>query len=343
MKALRIAAPGSAEVCEIDQPTPGPGEVLLKVDFCGFCGGDLNAFRGTFPLQQYPCVLGHEIGGRIVELGADAPERLANGMRVTVSPYSACGVCPSCRRGRPNACRDNRTMGVRRPGAMSEFVAVACDDVIGSSKLGTRELAMVEPLSVGFHAIVRGRVTTEDTVAVFGAGMVGMGAIAAAHDRGATVIAVDVQDAKLHKAQRAGAEYGVNSATSNLHQALAELTSGDGPDVVVEAVGSPATYVAAIEEVAFTGRVVCIGYAKIPAEIETRLVVQKELDILGSRNALGDFPDVIRLLESGTFPVQELITREVEIDEAARALRWWNDHSAAVTKLLVHFSGDQNG
>lgn len=161
----------------------------------------------------------------------------------------------------------------------------------------------MEPLTVGFHAIGRGRVGAEDTVAVIGCGGVGLGAVAASGFRGARTIAVDLDDRKLDTARRAGATDTINTERESLHEGLSELTKGYGPDVIVEAVGLPSTFRAAVEEVAFPGRVVYIGYAKELVPYETRLFVQKELDLMGSRNALPeDFHAVIRMLERGAFP-----------------------------------------
>lgn len=336
MKALYILEPGRTELREIDSPRPAETEVLLRVGMVGFCGGDLNAFRGTFPLQQYPTILGHEIGATIEELGGDGPDELRPGVKVAVSPYENCGVCVPCRNGRPNACRHNRTMGVRRPGAMTRYITVPWQRVHPSSELTTRELALVEPLTVGFHGVDRGRVTSSDTVAVLGCGIVGLGVIAGAAVRGARVIAVDIEDRKLEIAKRAGARHVINSATANLHGVLSELTDGHGPDVIVEAVGQPATFRAAVEEVAFTGRVVYIGYSKAPVEYDSKLFVQKELDILGSRNCLGDFPQVIQVLETGRFPVDDVVTRIVPLEEAGDALAAWNENPAQVTRILVN-------
>ncbi len=336
MKALFIVEPGKTEIRETETPRPREGEVLLRVGRVGFCGGDLKAFQGTFPLQQYPCILGHEIGAVIAETGPGVPGRFRPGQRATVHPYLNCKACLPCRSGRPNACVDNRTMGVRRPGAMTEFIAVPWQDLFPSERLSLRELALAEPLTVGFHAVERGRVAAGESVAVLGCGIVGLGAVAGAAARGAEVTAVDIDDRKLEIARKAGARHAVNSAKSDLHAALGERTGGQGPLVVIEAVGHPATFRAAVEEVAFTGRVVYIGYAKAPVEYETRLFVQKELDVMGSRNCLGDFPRVIEALERGGFPVEDVITREVPLAGAGAALAEWARNPAAVAKILVN-------
>jgi threonine dehydrogenase-like Zn-dependent dehydrogenase len=262
MKALYIVEPGKTELREIEQPKPTEDELLLRVGMVGFCGGDLNSFRGTFPLQHYPTILGHEIGATIEDMGRKVPGKFRSGMNVTVSPYQSCGHCVPCKRGRPNACRDNRTMGVRRPGAMTEYITAPWGDIYHSKKLTLKELALVEPLTVGFHAAERGRVSSSDEVAVLGCGIVGMGAVLGSSTRGAEVVAVDIDDRKLQIAQKVGASRVVNSTKVDVHEALRELTSGDGPDVVIEAVGLPETFRAAVEEVVFTGRVVYIGYTK---------------------------------------------------------------------------------
>ena len=340
MKALFIVQPGKTEIREVDPPRPRDGEVLLRVGRVGFCGGDLKAFQGTFPLQQYPCILGHEVGATVLEAGPGVPPgRFPPGRRVTVHPYLNCGTCLPCRTGRPNACVDNRTMGVRRPGAMTESIAVPWQDLFASDRLSLRELALAEPLTVGFHAVERGRVAAGETVAVVGCGIVGLGAVAGAAARGAEVIAVDIDDRKLEIARKAGAAHAVNSRQSDLHASLQERTGGRGPLVVIEAVGHPATFRAAVDEVAFTGRVVYIGYAKAPVEYETRLFVQKELDVMGSRNCLGDFPRVLEALEAGRFPVEDVITREVPLAGAGEALAAWARDTAAVTKILVNLDG----
>lgn len=336
MKAFCLVQPGKTEVREIELPLPKSNEVLLKIGMVGFCGGDLNGFRGLFPLQEYPTVLGHEVGATITETGSDVPASFKPGMKVTIDPYLNCGKCIACRKNRPNACRDNKTMGVRRPGAMTRYVSVPWQKVHASDKLSLRELALVEPLTVGFHAAARGRITAEDIVAVIGCGIVGMGALASAVNRGATVIAIDLDDNKLNIARMIGVQHTINTTRENLHEALATLTNGDGPDVIIEAVGSPATYRAAVEEVAFTGRVVCIGYAKLPVEFNTSLFVQKEIEILGSRNCLGDFPEVITYLEAGNFPVNEVISKVVSMEEAGQAIAAWSEDPGKITKIMLN-------
>ncbi len=332
MKAFVLQKPGQASIETVAEPVVAKGEVLLKVRMVGFCGSDLNSFRGLNPLVSYPRILGHEVSATVVD-GGDSS--IGIGTDVALSPYTSCGKCASCRRKRPNACQFNQTLGVQRDGALSEFIA-APREKLYPAKLATKELCLVEPLTVGFHAVSRGRVTADDRVAVFGCGGVGLGAIAGSSSRGAPTICIDVDDEKLALARRVGGTHTINSAQDRLHERLLKMTDGRGPDVVIEAVGTPATFRAAVEEVAFSGRVVYIGYAKEPVSYETRLFVQKELDVLGSRNAgPEDFAAVIRLLEAGRFPVDEAVSVTVSLDEAPGALRSWSENPSRFKKIMV--------
>lgn len=334
MKALVIEKSGEARIETVPDPVPINGNLLLKVRMVGLCGSDLNSFRGKNPLVTFPRIPGHEVAATIV-VGDDRNHALGAGVNVAISPYTSCGRCASCKRGRPNACQFNQTLGVQRDGALSEFI-VAPPEKLYPANLTLKELCLVEPLTVGFHAVARGRVTANDTVAIFGCGGVGLGAVAAASAKGAETICVDVDDEKLAVARKAGGTHVIHCLREPLHQRLLDSTDGHGPDVIIEAVGTPQTFRSAVEEVAFTGRVVYIGYAKEPVSYETRWFVQKELDILGSRNAQPeDYRAVIKLLENHRFPVEDAVSSIVSLDEAPAALRSWSENPAKVKKIMV--------
>ena len=337
MKAVMLEAPGKVTIHEVPEPTPSPGEVLLHVRMVGLCGSDLNSYRGKNPMVTYPRIPGHEVAATIVKGIPDWPN-LQPGMDVTLSPYTSCNQCAACRNQRPNACLFNQTLGVQRDGALAEFIAVAPEKVYPAN-LSIKELCLVEPLTVGFHAVARGRVSSQDTVAVFGCGGVGLGAIAASGFCGARTIAIDVDEEKLSIARQSGATDTIHTKRESLHARLLECTGGRGPDVVVEAIGLPDTFRAAVEEVAFTGRVVYIGYAKEPVSYETHLFVQKELDILGSRNALPpDFFRVISMLEARKFPIDQAVSSIVGFDDTPEILRRWDKNPGQFTKIMVQVS-----
>ncbi len=338
MKAIVISKIGQVEVIEKDKPNIKDGEVLIKIKYVGFCGSDLNTFLGKNPMVQLPVIPGHEIGAVIETVGENVPAHIREGIACTVNPYTSCGHCPSCRNGRFNACQFNQTFGVQRDGAMCEYISVPWQKVIVDEKINSKDFALVEPMSVGFHAVSRAEVTDIDSVLIIGCGMIGLGAIVRASLRGARVIAMDIDDSKLQLAKQLGAAYTINSMTEDVHLRLREITNNAGPDVVIEAVGSPITYQTAINEVAFTGRVVCIGYAKTDIAFETKLFVQKEMDIRGSRNAMPeDFRAVMEYMKRGTCPVDELISGIYKPEEAQLALEKWAQEPGKVFRILIKF------
>ncbi|MBQ5623423.1 MAG: zinc-binding alcohol dehydrogenase family protein [Alistipes sp.] len=338
MKALQIIEAGNIKVTDINKPTPAAGEILLRVRYVGFCGSDLNTFFGKNPMVKMPVVPGHEISATIEQIGQGVPAGFHEGMNVTVNPYTNCGTCASCRNGRVNACEFNQTLGVQRNGSMQEYIALPWQKIIPAADLSQKECALIEPMSVGFHAVSRAQVTDIDTVAVIGCGMIGLGAIVRASLRGARVIALDIDDEKLSLAKRLGAKEVINSKSENVIERVKALTDGLMADVVIEAVGSPITYTTAIDIVGFTGRVVCIGYAKSEVSFQTKYFVQKELDIRGSRNAMPeDFRAVIQYLQNGTCPKDELISAVIKPEEAEETLKQWAENPGKVFRILVEF------
>jgi len=336
MKAFIINEPGKTSIADRPEPQIGGGDVLLGVRTVGLCGTDLSTFRGINPLVEFPRIPGHELGCTIEAVGANVPAPFRPGLDVLVHPYNSCGRCTACLQKRDNCCRENQTLGVQRDGGLAERLVVPWEKLYTSERLSLREMALVEPLTVGYHAVIRGRVSAHDTVAVFGCGAIGIGVLAAAASLGARVIAIDVDDHKLALAQKVGAAHTINSATSNLHDSLQSLTDGHGPHVMIEAVGLPQTFRTAVEEVCYAGRVVYIGYSKKPVEYDSKFFILRELDILGSRNAVAeDFRAVIAYLEMGTFPVDDVVTEVVPFAETGRALAAWSDNPGAVTKIHV--------
>lgn len=336
MKALRIDGIGSNTVFETEPQDLGPGDVRVKIRFVGLCGSDLNTFRGLNPLAGFPRIPGHEASGVVIGKGAEVPAELAIGGNVVIWPYSACGACTTCRKGRACACRYNQTLGVQRDGVLREEAVLPAASVIACNSLPLRRLALVEPLSVGFHAARRGSVGAGDTVLVLGCGMIGLGAIMGAARRGARVLAVDPAAAKRDIALSCGASAFLPLTGEDLATEIDKLTGRDGVDVAIEAVGIPATFLAAVDLAAFGGRVVYVGYSKAPVTYETKFFNLKELDIFGSRNASReDFDAVIAALEEFGDRAEQLISKEYPLEEAAAALPDWQRDPGAVRKLMV--------
>jgi len=335
MKAISFAAPRQVEIVDIPSPQLGPEDVLVDVCYVGLCGTDINTYRGLMPLVTFPRIPGHEVSGIVVAKGDGVPDTINEGDQVMVSPYTNCGLCPACRASRPNCCQFNQTYGVQRDGVLTSRFAVHYTKVFANEALSLKELALVEPLSVGYHAANRGRITEVDTVLVIGCGAIGAGVIAAAARKGATVIATDIDDAKLDDAKKYGAQHTVNSAQQDVLAAIHELTNSEGASVAVEAVGLPETFRLAVKAVAFAGRVVYVGYAKNDVCYDTTDFVRKELDIMGSRNALRVFPAVITMMAKQQQPFMDLITEIYPFEETAHAFQDWEAEPTKYAKILI--------
>lgn len=335
MKAYAIKEPGTVGEVEIPEPVPGPEEVLIEVNYIGLCGSDINSYRGLMPFVTFPRIPGHEISGIIREKGTKVPSHLKTGDYATVSPYTECGTCPSCRQGRYNCCQFNQTLGVQRDGALTRYIAVPFEKVYTSNKLSLQELALIEPFSVGYHGANRGKVCETDTLLLLGSGTIGMGALCAAIRKGADVIAVDIDDHKLLTAGKFGARHQINPKKTDVKEEVMNLTGGEGVNIVIEAAGTPETFNMAIDLVSFAGRVVTIGYSKSETPIKTQLIVSKELDIYGSRNALRVFPSVIKMFELREKPYTDMITRIFPFRETPDAFKFWNENPGMVSKILI--------
>lgn len=334
IKALMIESENVTRFHEVGKQSLGAGDVRVGVRHIGLCGSDLNTFKGLNPLVQLPRIPGHEIGGEVLEVGPGVSGEFRVGARVIVMPYTNCGTCSSCRKGRLNACRYNKTLGVQQNGGLAEEIVLPAAKLILNETLAPRRLALVEPLSVGFHAVARGRVEKGDKVAVLGCGMIGMGAIIGAVAAGAQVLATDISPEKRALAERFGATLTVD-AREDVMAAVNEWTGGDGVDVALEAVGLPQTFTQAVDLACFAGRVVYIGYSKAPVTYETKFFNLKELDIMGSRNAtMDDFLAVIRHLEAIGDAADALISKVFAFDDAEQALPYWDQNRNALKVVI---------
>jgi threonine dehydrogenase-like Zn-dependent dehydrogenase len=335
MKAFAITDNKTVQAIEIEEPVLNSIEVMLEVHYIGLCGSDLSSYRGQMPLVKLPRIPGHEISGIIIDKGNQVPASFKIGDKATVSPYTNCGICPACRAGRINTCEFNQTLGVQREGALTTKIKVPYDKVFTNENLTLQELVLVEPMSVGYHAANRGEVRETDTVLLIGCGTIGMGALCAAVRKGATVIALDIDDSKLEMAKTFGATYGINSKNENALARIMELTNNEGVSAVIEAAGNPATFVLALEAVCFAGRVISIGYSKEEVKFNSQLIVRKELNIFGSRNALRVFPSVIQMFEHREKPYPNLITKIFPFDQVPEAFKFWDENTGIVSKILI--------
>ncbi len=339
MKAAVTIAPGRMELREVPAPQPGPGEALVQVEVAGICGSDLHFFDGHNPYAAYPRIQGHEFSARVVAYGdRESAGPVPVGERVAVEPLLPCGACYPCRRGRPNCCTRLRVLGVHTDGAFAEYVTVPASSLFPAGDLDSELAALVEPVSIGMQVVTRGTVAADDTVAIFGAGMIGQAVLACAADRGARVLVADRLPARLELARRLGAEHVVDVTREDPHAAIADWTGGDGTAVAIDATGAPAVIRTCVEVVAFSGRVVIVGISTQEVSLPVTEFTRKELTILGSRNNAGVFGQALDLVRRNGERLRALVTHRFPFDQAPEAIRLAHDRPAEVEKVLLRIS-----
>ncbi|MEM1990082.1 MAG: NAD(P)-dependent alcohol dehydrogenase [Candidatus Bathyarchaeia archaeon] len=313
MRAAVLYKPFDMRVEEVEPPQIGAKEVLVKVKRVGICGSDVHFYChgkiGAFVVDR-PIILGHECSGEVVKVGEDV-KGVSVGERVVIEPGFTCGICEYCRSGRYNLCPSVRFYGAPPyNGAFAEYVSAPAENVYPMPENMTyEEGAMIEPLAVGLMAAKRGNISVHDSVAVFGAGPIGLLALQASKSHGAIeTYAIDVIEYRLEYASRMGAEFAINASRENPVRRVMELTNNKGVDVVIEASGSPKALQQALDVVKPGGRVVLVGYPLTEVPIFIDIILMKELDIRGVHRYANVFPTAIRLVSSGKVDVKSLVT-----------------------------------
>jgi 2-desacetyl-2-hydroxyethyl bacteriochlorophyllide A dehydrogenase len=338
MKYVAIPQPGAVSIDEMEMPTAGPGEALLKLCYGGICGSDLGTYRGSFLYTQYPRIPGHEFSAEIVAVGPN-DLGLQTGMMVTANPYFNCNSCYSCQRGFVNCCMSNQTLGAQRDGVFRQYVTMPIERIYNGKGLNPKLLTLIEPFCISYHAVKRARVQKGDHVLVVGSGTIGCLAVAAAKLQGARVCVTDVSEGKLDYAVKMGADATfVNRSPAEFKEKVAELTDQKGFDVCIEAVGLPTTFQNSIDAAAFRGRVVIVGIGKQSLDFFYSIIQTKELDVMGSRNALkADFLELIDIVKAGKVNLEPIISNVYDYADAATAFEELSVRGGDKLKVLLKF------
>jgi 2-desacetyl-2-hydroxyethyl bacteriochlorophyllide A dehydrogenase len=336
MKALVCTTPGRFDYINTEMTAPAEGETLLKIERIGICGTDLHAFEGTQPYFNYPRILGHELAATIVETKAVG---FAAGDKVTIIPYMHCGNCIACNSGKNNCCVNMHVFGVHIDGGMREFVTVPNHALLKSEGLSIDELALVEPLAIGAHAVKRAAVTNGEFVLVIGAGPIGLGIAQFARIAGAHVIVVDVNDDRLQFCStHAGVEHTINPLKQDVMEALKQITSNNMPTVVMDATGNLKAINNAFAYLAHGGRYVLVGLQKEHISFSHPEFHKREATLMSSRNAnVSDFEHVMKSIKNGLVQPANYITHKVAFDEVATQFETWLHPNSKVVKAVVVF------
>ena len=339
MKGIVIDKPYEVEIRDVPMPTVGEGEALLRVLYVGICGADVASYTGNQPFTTYPRIPGHEFSAEIIEI-PENDKGLKKGDVVTCNPYFNCGKCYSCERGHVNCCTDNQTMGVQRDGAFCEYISMPVERIYPGMGLTAQELALIEPFSISRHAISRAVIHQTDSVLIVGAGPIGLFALLAAKQFAGKIAVADVLNNRLDLAMSYGADGVVNTATEDIAKFTEEFTDGRGFDVCIEACGRPETFLMCIDEAAYAANIILIGNGKRETTFLHSIILKKELNIFGSRNAMKqDFLDNIELAASGKVDVMKMVSGVYEMDKAADAFDALAHNKGDLAKLLIRIGG----
>jgi L-iditol 2-dehydrogenase len=341
MKALVHTKALTFEMQERPVPKHGPSDVLVKVAAVGICGSDVHGMTGQTGRRIPPIVMGHEAAG-VVEAVGSAVSLFAKGDRVTFDSTIYCNRCRYCLSGKPNLCSNRKVLGVscdeyRQDGAMADYVVVP-DHIVCRLPQGLafEEAAMVEPVSIAVHAVERAAIHLGDSVVVIGCGIIGLLTIQAARLAGAgRVIAVDLVDYKLEEARRLGAAHTINSRSGDPVEEIRRLTSGEGADVSLEAVGFPPTVDLAVRAVRKGGRCVLIGNLTPRLDFPLQVLVQRELDVRGTVASAGEYPACLDLIASGRLDVKSLMSKTVPLEEGPHWFHLLHEGKERLFKVIL--------
>ncbi|QHW33987.1 zinc-binding alcohol dehydrogenase family protein [Paenibacillus rhizovicinus] len=323
------------EMTELEEPAFAEGEAIVRIKRIGICGTDLHAFKGNQPFFAYPRILGHELSGIIERIG-DNEAGLQIGDQVSIIPYLHCGACIACRKGKTNCCASMRVLGVHTDGGMRERISVPVTHLLGTNGLTLEQAAVVEPLSIGAHAVRRSGLTAGDTALVIGAGPIGLGVMTFAKQLGANVIAMDINDERLAFCQQwASVDHTVNALKDPVSRVKA-ITDGDFPIVVFDATGNAKSMSDAVRFVANGGTLVYVGLVKGDISFDDSEFHKRETTLMGSRNATKeDFLHVLEVLRSGAIDVERYVTHHASFDEMIERFEDWLNPASKVIKAMV--------
>ena len=334
MLQIVLEKPGQFTATDGPAPVPGPGEALVRVHRVGVCGTDLHAFAGRQPFFTYPRIPGHELGVEVIDPGSE-PHGLVAGDRCSVEPYLNCGRCIACRRGKPNCCAGLKVLGVHVDGGLRPFFAVPARKLHKSARLTYDQLALVETLVIGAHAVERAGVAPDDFVLVIGAGPIGLSVIQFVQARGATLAVMDVSEPRREFCRRQLGVVHTLAPGPDAAGQLRALGSDELPTVIIDATGNAQSMAGAFDLPASGGRLVFVGLFQGDVTFHDPNFHRRELTLLASRNAPpGTFREVIALIEAGRINTTPWITHRFSLADTPRSFPGLAGNPAVIKAVI---------
>jgi 2-desacetyl-2-hydroxyethyl bacteriochlorophyllide A dehydrogenase len=352
MKAIQLERPEHFRQIDVPEPArPGPGEAVVRVHRVGICGTDFSGYLGKMPFFSYPRIPGHELGVEVVEVGAGVAN-VKPGDHCSVEPYINCQKCYSCERGHTNCCENHQTLGVHCDGGLRPLFTVPARKLHISRKLTCDQLALVETLAIGCHAVYRSNPQPSETILVIGAGPIGLSVIEFAKLSGARTIVMDVNPQRLaFVREKMGIKETIQASGSPLPlgegpgegtdvKTFTDLTEGKLGNVVVDATGSNKSMARSLNFVGFAGRLVYVGITTQEIAFAHPLMHRREMTLLASRNALSaDFARIIQLIEDGKIDTRPWISHKAAFDDMIGEFPRWLQPETGVIKAIVDIDG----
>ena len=339
MQAIVLEKPGVFKRIEKAAPeSPAPHEVLLKIRRLGVCGTDLHAYNGKQPFFTYPRILGHEIAAEVVKIG-EGVTHLKVGDLCAVVPYRNEIEDQSVRRGKTNCGSGLKVLGVHEDGAMQEYILYPADLVYPANELSLDQIAMIEPLAIGSHAVERADIKPEDIVLIVGAGPIGIGTVAMALLKAAKVLVLDMNENRLTYITTQYPSVSGIKLSENVVDDLKNLLNGDLPTVILDATGNKQSMQNCLEYVAPSGTIVYIGLFIGDIVFYDPLFHRKEITLKSSRNALAnDFTKLIRLLKAGLVNIDGYITHRLPFETLDQTFTKLYMPEEQVIKAIIEFN-----
>ncbi|MCB1277346.1 zinc-binding alcohol dehydrogenase family protein [Prosthecobacter sp.] len=326
MRSLTLTAAKTFEWTTLPEAAaPQQGEALVAIRAIGICGTDFSGYLGKMPFIEFPRILGHELGVEVLAVG-EGVTHLQVGDRCSVEPYLNCGTCHSCQRGSTNCCETLQVLGVHCDGGMRERMILPAHKLHPCNALDFEQLALVETLAIGCHAVNRAQVTASDDVLIIGAGPIGLTVLEFARAANAAITMLELNAARREFVE----QYypGVN--------VVASLPDAPAFQIVFDATGNPNSMSGAFRFARFTGRIVYVGITKEPVLIDDPLFHRRELTLLASRNAVAsDFPRILAMIQSGQIDTRPWISHRCEFNELPSQMDEWLKPESRVIKAVV--------
>jgi alcohol dehydrogenase len=338
MHAIQLKQPGEFHRIEVPAPArPAPGEALVRVHRVGICGTDIAGYLGKMPFYSYPRIPGHELGVEVIAVG-DGVTQVKPGDRCSVEPYINCQNCFACNRGASNCCVHLQVLGVHTDGGLRPQFLVPARKLHSSTQLSLEQLALVETLAIGCHAVNRGAVQRGEWVLLIGAGPIGLATLEFIRLTGARTIVLDMNAARLEFCRRTyHIEHAVLAQGNESDvAAIEEITGGALASLVFDATGSPQSMSGAFNFVSHTGRLVFVGIVNSQVSFFDPLLHRREMTVFASRNALPeDFKRIIGLIEAGQIDTRPWITHRTPFDRLIDDFPSFTRPETGVVKAIV--------